>query len=242
MPVSQASTTRTSRHPLFKTRKRKKGLNFKHRFLDAQVVVIQEWWGVDEAVKGHAAAIASKGFRTLVPDLYRGKLGVEAEEAQHLMDGLDWPGAVEDIKSAVTYLGENGKPVGMIGFCMGGALTVAGSVHATGLACAVPCYGICPPGLADPADAKCPVQGHFGAEDGMAGFSSPADADKLRVTLKTVSADNEIFLYDGAGHAFLNDRQEDIERKKKLGQGDHNPSAVATAWERIFAFFGQHLK
>lgn len=149
---------------------------------------------------------------------------------------------MEDIKAAVSYLGTNGKPVGMIGFCMGGALSVAGSVHCEGLACSVPCYGICPPGLADPADAKCPVQGHFGGDDGMAGFSSPADADALRATLKKVNADNEVFVYDGAGHAFLNDRPEDIARKAKLGQGDHNQEAVALAWERIFGFFEQHLK
>jgi dienelactone hydrolase len=55
---------------------------------------LQEWWGVDEEVRQHAAFIASKGYRAIVPDLYRGKLGLDAEEAHHLMTNLDFPGAV----------------------------------------------------------------------------------------------------------------------------------------------------
>ena len=53
-------------------------------------MLIQEWWGIDFEVQAHAERLAGDGFRVIVPDLYRGELGVEAEEAQHLMDGLDW--------------------------------------------------------------------------------------------------------------------------------------------------------
>lgn len=97
------------------------------------VIVLQEWWGIDDEVKAHAKKISEQGYRTLVPDLYRGKLGVEAEEAQHLMDGLDWPGAVDDIRGAVDHLKPHG-PVGIIGFCMGGALTLASGVLVVRLA------------------------------------------------------------------------------------------------------------
>ena len=59
------------------------------------IIMLQEWWGVDEQVKLHAARLSEEGYRVIIPDLYRGKLGVEAEEAEHLMTGLDWQGAVE---------------------------------------------------------------------------------------------------------------------------------------------------
>ena len=61
------------------------------------VVVIQEWWGIDHEILVHAALVASHGFHAVVPDLYRGKLGVTTEEAHHLMSALDFPGALKDI-------------------------------------------------------------------------------------------------------------------------------------------------
>jgi hypothetical protein len=65
-------------------------------------------------------------YRVLVPDLYRGKLGVDAEEASHLMTNLDWAGAVQDIGAAADMLAEDGNgSVGVVGFCMGGALSLA---------------------------------------------------------------------------------------------------------------------
>lgn len=68
------------------------------------VIALQEWWGIDEEIKAHAAHIASKGYRVLVPDLYRGKLGVKAEEAHHLMSNLDFKAAVEDVRGAAQLL------------------------------------------------------------------------------------------------------------------------------------------
>merc|ERR1711916_380244 len=87
------------------------------------LIVIQEWWGITEQVKKQARDFgAATGFRTLVPDLYRGELGVNAEEAHHLMDNLDWQGAVADIAAAAKYLKDTGCPtVAVMGFCMGGA-------------------------------------------------------------------------------------------------------------------------
>ncbi|KAF8047273.1 hypothetical protein N665_3117s0001 [Sinapis alba] len=70
------------------------------------IVVIQEWWGVEVEIKNHAIKISQldPGFKTLIPDLYRGKVGLDAAEAKHLMDGLDWPGAVKDISASVNWL------------------------------------------------------------------------------------------------------------------------------------------
>src|SRR6202012_1839446 len=90
------------------------------------IVVIQEWWGVNEQIRGVADRLASAGYVALVPDLYRGKSTVQAEEAHHLMTGLNFGDAAsQDIRSAVQFLKtrSSGK-VGVTGFCMGGALTL----------------------------------------------------------------------------------------------------------------------
>ncbi|CAI7850543.1 unnamed protein product [Closterium sp. NIES-53] len=73
------------------------------------VVVLQEWWGVDFEVKNHAVNLAAKGFRTLIPDLYKGKVALEAAEAQHLMDGLDWPTAIKEIGASAKWLLAHGS-------------------------------------------------------------------------------------------------------------------------------------
>jgi len=89
------------------------------------VVVIQEWWGLNAQIRGVADRLASAGFQALVPDLYRGKSTVEAEEAHHLMEGLNFGDAAsQDIRGAVQFLKSRAPKVGVTGFCMGGALTL----------------------------------------------------------------------------------------------------------------------
>ncbi|KAF2950536.1 hypothetical protein DAI22_01g194700 [Oryza sativa Japonica Group] len=81
------------------------------------IVVLQEWWGVDYEIKNHAVHISQigEGYRALIPDLYRGKVALDVAEAQHLMEGLDWPGAVKDIQASVKWLKANGSPkVGLV--------------------------------------------------------------------------------------------------------------------------------
>lgn len=89
------------------------------------VVVIQEWWGVNDQIKKQAVDwFHSQGYCTIVPDLYRGEVAIDNEEASHLMGGLDWKDAVLDIEASADYLlQEPGAPkVGVVGFCMGGVL------------------------------------------------------------------------------------------------------------------------
>ncbi|CAM8958975.1 unnamed protein product [Rhodiola kirilowii] len=84
------------------------------------IVVLQEWWGVDFEVKNHAIKISQlqPGFKALIPDLYRGKVGLDVAEAQHLMDGLDWQGAVKDIQASANWLKANGsKKVDFTFYC-----------------------------------------------------------------------------------------------------------------------------
>ena len=90
------------------------------------MVVIQEWWGLNDQIKGVADRLAKAGYRALVPDLYRGKQALDAKEAEHLMHGLNFGDAAgQDIRGAVQYLkGSGSAKAGVTGFCMGGALTV----------------------------------------------------------------------------------------------------------------------
>src|SRR6266436_8146038 len=91
----------------------------------AAVVVIQEWWGVNDQIRGVADRLASAGYIALVPDLYRGKSTVEAEEAHHLMTGLNFGDAAsQDVRGAVQFLKTRSAKVGVTSFCMGGALTL----------------------------------------------------------------------------------------------------------------------
>jgi dienelactone hydrolase len=115
--------------------------------------------------------VFTQGYRCLIPDIYRGKIGVDKEEASHLHSHLDWQRAVEDVIEGVKYLRAEGAPkVGSIGFCMGGALSLAAAQHAE-INAAVPFYGTPQPGICQPENVKAPVQFHFGALDEFSGFS-----------------------------------------------------------------------
>jgi len=142
------------------------------------ILVVQEWWGVNDTIKEHAAYLSKQlGARCLIPDLYKGTVGVTVEEAQHSMENLDFPGAVKELTAAAAYLRSTGSPkVGCIGFCMGGALTLAATQHADDVAAGVVCYGLPPNAICDPSKVTKPVSMHFGEEDAMEGFSDVASA------------------------------------------------------------------
>ena len=94
------------------------------------VVMLQEWWGLNAQMKGLADRMAAAGFTTLVPDLYHGKLAKDGDEASHMMNTLDFRQAAhQDIKGAVTHLQALSGKIGVMGYCMGGALTIAAGVH-----------------------------------------------------------------------------------------------------------------
>lgn len=172
------------------------------------IIVLQEWWGITEEIKRQATKISEQGFRCLVPDLYKGSLGVDMEEAHHLMSNLDFPAAVGEIMEAAKFLNQDGSKgvgIGITGFCMGGALTLLSLAEESGtdITCGVPFYGV-PEGL-DCSTISKPVQGHFGELDGMAGFSDAETAKTLRGELKKGNNESEVFIYPGVGHAFMND-------------------------------------
>ena len=119
------------------------------------MVVIQEWWGLNDQIKGVADKLAKAGYRALVPDLYRGKTAVDAKEANHLMTGLNFGDAAsQDIRGAVQYLKQSSPKVGVTGFCMGGALTVLSAVNVPEADAGVIWYGYPPLEYVDAKKAR----------------------------------------------------------------------------------------
>ena len=100
------------------------------------IVVIQEWWGLNDQICGVADRFARAGYNALAPDLYKGRVTQKPDEANHMMSGLDFVGASDqDIAGAVKHLAGMGGKVGVMGFCMGGALTIAACARLPGIAC-----------------------------------------------------------------------------------------------------------
>ena len=128
------------------------------------VVVIQEWWGLNDQIRGVADRYAEQGYRALVPDLYRGKSTVEAAEAEHLMTNLNFGDAAgQDVRGAVQFLKAGGSAkVGVTGFCMGGALTLLAAVHVPEADPASVFYGYPPVDYVDAARIKAPLMGGDG--------------------------------------------------------------------------------
>ncbi|KAK7324807.1 hypothetical protein VNO77_28662 [Canavalia gladiata] len=208
------------------------------------IVVLQEWWGVESEIKNHAVKISQlgTGFRALIPDLYRGKVTLDVAEAQHLMDDLDWQGAVKDVCASVNWLKANGsKKVGVTGFCMGGALAIACSVLVPEVDAIVAFYGIPPSDFADPAQAKAPVQAHFGELDKLVGFSDVTAAKELEEKLKAFGVPHEVHIYPGNGHSFMNRSPEGIQRRKNMGMSDEDEASVQLAWSRFHTWVTRYL-
>jgi len=199
------------------------------------VVVIQEWWGLNEQICGIADRFAAPGFNALAPDLFKGRVTQKPNEASHLMNGLDFPGAThQDIRGAVDHLralcggsGGKGGKVAAMGFCMGGALTIAAAVHVPDLSAAVCFYGIPPKEFADPADIRIPFQGHFGSKDD---WCTPAAVDALEAAMRAKGVTPEIYRYD-ADHAFFNELRPEV----------YDATCAKQAWKRTLAFLAKNL-
>jgi carboxymethylenebutenolidase len=190
------------------------------------VVVLQEWWGLVPHIKDLCARFAAEGYQALAPDLYHGKSTVEAEEAQHLMEGLDWPRAVEEITAAVKALRDRGAPkVGVVGFCMGGALSMLAAAN-SGVDAAVSFYGFPPDKSA--VDKDCPPTQIFFGED--EGFFSVPDAQEW--ASKRADQGSACHVYPGAGHAFFNDTRPEA----------YHEASAKDAWEKTKAHLAAHLK
>jgi carboxymethylenebutenolidase len=199
------------------------------------IVVIQEWWGLNDQIRGVADRLASAGYQALVPDLYRGKSTVEAEEAHHLMDGLNFGDAAgQDIRGAVQYLKGRAPKVGVTGFCMGGALTLLALTQSPEIDAAVVWYGCPPLDYIDASKIKAPILGHWGTQDQFFSIDTIA---LLEDKLKAAGVHTEFHRYL-AHHAFAN---ETAVGPQRIPATQYDPVWAQQAWDRSLRFFGRTL-
>jgi carboxymethylenebutenolidase len=195
----------------------------------AGLVVIQEWWGLVPHIEDIARRFAVQGYVALAPDLYHGKRTVEAEEARHLMEGLDWSRAGTELAAAVGHLREieGVSKVGVVGFCMGGALTLIAATNPA-VDAYVAYYGF-PPAAAAPLDSiTAPGLIIFGEDEP---FFSVDDARAFAERQRSKGRPTEVVVYPEAGHGFFNDDRPDV----------HRPSSAGDAWQRTLEHFSRHL-
>ena len=199
------------------------------------VVVLQEGWGLDDEVKSVADRLAEAGYRALVPDLYRGKLALEANEAEHLMSGLNFSDAAsQDIRGAVQYLKATGsKKVAVAGFCMGGALTVLSACNIPELDGTIVWYGYPPLEYVDATAIQKPMMAHWALHDD---FFSIAGVDQLEEKLKQASCHYEFHRYD-AKHGFANPKS----AVRGMPPLEYKAGAAQLAWDRTLEFLKKNL-
>lgn len=199
----------------------------------AGIVLIEEWWGVTADMMAIADRYAQLGYRVLLPDLFRGRTAAVGDEANHLMQGLDFmDAATQDVRGAVAHLKQTCKKVGITGYCMGGALTLLAAMHAKEADAAVVFYGFPPPEAGDPATIEIPLQCHFAKHDD---FFTPAGAEKLEERLKEGKVPYELFWYD-AKHGFANPNP-----VGSAGLGHYDAAAAHESWERAVRFWKSTL-
>jgi carboxymethylenebutenolidase len=202
------------------------------------MVVIQEWWGLNDQIKGVADKLAAAGYRALVPDLYRGKVALEANEANHLMTGLNFGDAAgQDVRGAVQHLKASGsKKAGVTGFCMGGALTLLSAVNVPEADAAVAWYGFPPLEYIDASKIKAPLMAHWASQDE---FFKIATVDELEKKLRAANVKFEFHRYN-AQHAFANETA--VGDKRPVKAAEYKRDDAELAWRRTLDFLGQNLK
>lgn len=197
------------------------------------IVIIHEWWGLNDWVKEEAAKFADEGYVTLAVDLYRGKVADNADLAHELMRGLPRDRAVRDMRGAVAFLQllktVNKKKIGAIGWCMGGSMTEALVENEPTLTAAVINYGGVSQDKETLTKVNAQVLGLFGAKDGGIPVD---DVRKWEAQLKALGKKVEVVVYPEAGHAFQNPNN-------KRG---YRADDAADAWKRQVAFLAQTLK
>ena len=194
------------------------------------MVVIQEWWGLQEQIKSICDRFSACGYDALAPDLYAGTVVPyhDTEAANREMSSLNFLEATDQlVRGAAQYLKQTGAKVGLTGFCMGGAVTILGAVRIPELAVGVCFYGIPPANAAKPSDIKVPLQGHFANDDD---WCTPKAVDEFEAALKAARVPAEIFRY-AAKHGFMNEQRPDA----------HERQAAELAWSRTLTFIASHL-
>jgi carboxymethylenebutenolidase len=196
------------------------------------VIVIQEWWGLVDHIKDVCDRFAGEGFVALAPDLYHGKTAKSPDEAGKLMMALRIDQAEQDLSAAIEYLATldstTSEKVGVVGFCMGGALSLYTATKNPHVGACVVFYGGHPNVKPDLPNLHAPVLGLYAARDG---FVTPDSVHQLESKLKELGKQIEAHIYPGTDHAFFNDTRPEV----------YDADAADDAWRRTVQFLRKHL-
>lgn len=197
------------------------------------IIVIHEWWGLNDWVKQQARHFATQGYVTLAVDLYRGKVATDPETAHELSRGLPQDRGVRDLTSAADWLAQrkdvDPHRIGAIGWCMGGGYAAQLAVHDPSLRAVVINYGSLPTDPSALEGIHAVVLGNFGALDrGI----TPDDVHAFATAMQSLGKPVDVKEYPDAGHAFENSNN-------KTG---YRPADAADAQRRYDRFFAVQLK
>ena len=197
------------------------------------LIVIHEWWGLNDWVKEQASKFADEGYVALAVDLYRGKVAATPDLAHELMRGVPEDRAKRDLQAAFDYLTSqpNVKKnrIGSVGWCMGGGYSLDTALLEPGLAATVINYGHLATDTTELKKINAPILGNFGGQDrGIA----PDDVKKFQQTLEQLGKKADIKIYPDAGHAFENPNN----------QQGYRADDAADAWKRTLDFLAGTLK
>jgi len=193
------------------------------------VVVIQEWWGLQDQIKGICDRFALAGYDALAPDLFNGKVIPyhDTDAAGREMNSLNFLEATDQlVRGAAQFLLRSSPKVAIAGFCLGGAVAMLGACRVPEFSAAICFYGLPPESVAKPSDVKVPLQGHFANSDD---WVTPAAVNAFEKGLQAAGKSAEIFRYD-AGHAFMNEQR-----------SVHDRASAELAWNRTRAFLEKHI-
>ena len=196
------------------------------------VIVIQEWWGLVGHIKSATDRFAEAGFTALAPDFYHGVEAAEPDEAGSLMMALSVPDAEKVIRGAVSaLLGQDsvaGEKVGVVGFCMGGQLSMFAACLDQRIGACVNYYGIHPNVHPDFAKLEAPMLGFFAEHDE---YASPDAVRALDAELTRLRKPHDLKTYAGRQHAFFNDERPEV----------YDQAAAEETWAKMTEFFRSNL-
>jgi len=199
------------------------------------IIVVQEWWGLNDHMKDIATRYAKEGYIAIVPDLYSrlgNKVTKSPDEAGKLMGMLKQEDGLKDLQATIAYLKTvpevDAARIGVTGFCMGGSYALMLPCVNSSIKAAVPFYGQVPNPDTPLQKLACPVLYIYGEDDG---WITKADVQRLANALKKYDKAGEIKTYPGAPHAFFNDTRKDV----------YKQAEAKDAWARTLAFFKKHL-
>jgi carboxymethylenebutenolidase len=193
------------------------------------IVIIQEWWGLQDQIKGVCDRYALAGYRAIAPDLYAGKVVPyhDKHAAGEEMAALDYVSATDTIvDAAANHLKQKSGKVGLTGFCLGGIVAIVGAVRLRNIDAASAYYGAPGPELVDASAVRVPTQAHFADLDH---WCTAEDADRIERLFGKAKVETRIFRYN-AQHAFANE-----------DSPCYDPALTRIAWERDLEFWRNHL-